>query len=127
MVGKMEVWLQDNFQNPHGVRTIEDVMFVSDKDKFIFFHTPKVYGSSIHIFFKDYYGLTGADRAILYHHHHMSAKNINNNPDKKDYFKFAFVRNPMDNWYRRIRILQIRNLNLTTFKIFEIIPRLRIF
>jgi len=96
-------------------------MFVSDKDKFIFFHTPKVAGSSIHIFFKDHYGLTGVDRAdpppLI---HHMSAKKfLDNNPNKKDYFKFAFVRNPFDRFVSAYSdFTQIRNLNLTSFKDF---------
>ena len=62
-------------------------MYISHPDKFIFFHTPKVAGSSIHIFFKDHYGLVGEQRCDpIPSIHHMSAKDyLNSNPQYKNY------------------------------------------
>ena len=73
-------------------------MFVSEKENFIFFHTPKTAGSSIHIFFKDYYCLMGKDREDpVPPIHHMAAKLfLKYNNDLNSFYKFAFVRNPFD-------------------------------
>lgn len=72
-------------------------MFVSEKDKFIFIHTPKTAGSSIHIFFKDYYCLKGKDRQDpIPPIHHMKAKLFLKYNNLNSFYKFAFVRNPFD-------------------------------
>lgn len=73
-------------------------MFVSHKDNFIFVHTPKTAGSSIHIFLKDYYSLKGKDREDpIPPIHHMKAKLFFKYNDNLNFFyKFAFVRNPFD-------------------------------
>lgn len=93
-------------------------MYISHPNKFIFFHTPKVAGSSIHIFFKDYYGLVGEQRFDpIPSIHHMAAKDfLNINPQCKDYFKFAFVRNPFDRFVSAYSgFTQIRNMELGHF------------
>lgn len=76
-------------------------MLVSKNDKFIFIHIPKTGGTSIHIWFKDYYELEGKAREDPPPEiHHSSIDNLLNNLDKslefKNYFKFAIVRNPWD-------------------------------
>ena len=73
-------------------------MFVSKKDNFLFIHTPKTAGSSIHIFFKDYYCLTGNERKDpIPPIHHMKAKLfLKYNKDLNSLYKFGFVRNPFD-------------------------------
>ena len=97
-------------------------MYISHPDKFIFFHTPKVAGSSIHIFFKDHYGLVGEQRCDpIPSIHHMSAKDyLNSNPQYKNYFKFSFVRNPWDKmvsqwWYNGHP--KVRGHNIYTSKV----------
>ena len=73
-------------------------MYISHKDKFIFFHTPKTAGSSIHIFFKDHYCHNGLDRKDpVPPIHHMKANLfLKYNKDINYFYKFAFVRNPFD-------------------------------
>lgn len=96
-------------------------MYISHPDKFIFFHTPKVAGSSIHIFFKDHYGLVGEQRCDpIPSIHHMSAKDyLNSNPQYKNYFKFSFVRNPFDRFVSAYSgFTQIRNIDLSPFSSF---------
>jgi|3_EtaG_2_1085321.scaffolds.fasta_scaffold08299_5 hypothetical protein len=73
-------------------------MFVSTKDKFIFFHIAKTAGSSIHIALKDRYGLVRSERADpppLIHHIGPEVY-LSQHPEHSGYFKFAFVRNPFD-------------------------------
>ena len=70
-------------------------MFVSDRAKILFFHVPKCAGSSLHSFLKEKYGDYTPDP--LPPVHHVRAKDyLNYNPDKTDYFKFSFIRNPFD-------------------------------
>ena len=73
-------------------------MFISQSHNFVFIHVPKTAGSTIHVHFKDYYGLVGVQRADpAPNAHHMTAKEmISKHPECKEYFKFAFVRNPYD-------------------------------
>lgn len=69
-------------------------MFVTDKDKFIFFHVPKAAGTSIHVAFKNKYGQEDDPLPPI---HHVRVKDyLKYNPDKQNYFKFSFVRNPFD-------------------------------
>ena len=73
-------------------------MFISKTDNFIFFHVPKTAGSSIHIFLKDYYGLKGKQRydPVPPIHHIKAQYVLKYMSEAKNFFKFAFVRNPFD-------------------------------
>ena len=71
-------------------------MFICDNKKFIFVHVPKTAGSSIHVHFKDSYGLEKHERLDpIPDLHHKKIKDIlNENVGYKNYFKFCVVRNP---------------------------------
>ena len=97
-------------------------MFISEKNKFIFFHIPKTAGSSIHIFLKDYYQLEGIDRKDpIPPIHHMKAKHfLKYNNNQKSYYKFAFVRNPFDRLVSAFfDFTQIRPKYLSKFEKFK--------
>jgi hypothetical protein len=76
----------------------ELLMFVNHDDKILFVHVPKSAGSTIHIYFKDYYKLVGEERLDpVPEIHHMTYRDIiRQNPTLKTYFSFGFVRNPWD-------------------------------
>ncbi len=87
-------------------------MFISDSEKFIYFHIPKTAGSSIHECLKIHSGDISLDP--LPPVHHMTSKEyLYFHPEKKDYFKFAFVRNP----YSRIvsAYLDFKNQRASNF------------
>jgi hypothetical protein len=69
-------------------------MLVSDEERYIFFHVPKAGGTSIHSRLKERYGWTDDPPPVL--HHMMVRDYLRFFPKKKDYFKFAIVRNPFD-------------------------------
>ena len=73
-------------------------MFISDKDRFVFVHIPKTAGSAMHVYFKDYYNLTGNDRLDPEPKvHHQTYSEVIKGDDKlREYFSFAFVRNPWE-------------------------------
>jgi|10_taG_2_1085330.scaffolds.fasta_scaffold14750_2 hypothetical protein len=73
-------------------------MLISQPHKFVFVHVPKTAGSAIHIHLKDHYKLKGRERADPPPEiHHMGAKELlSQYSECKEYFKFAFVRNPYD-------------------------------
>lgn len=70
-------------------------MFISDQNKFIFFHIPKSAGTSIHYDLKLKYSQMTDDPLPPIHHVRVEDY-LKYNQDKKDYFKFCFVRNPFD-------------------------------
>jgi hypothetical protein len=71
-------------------------MFISHTDKFIFFHIPKAAGTSIHFAFKDVFKVKDRADPLPPIHHITPTEFLKNNPECKDYFKFAFVRNPWE-------------------------------
>lgn len=90
-------------------------MFTSIKNKIVFFHVPKTAGTSIHNYLKTFYEETPVSNisvsSFLKNNykisipdtdpppfiHHIKAKNyLKFFPDHKNYFKFAFVRNPYE-------------------------------
>ena len=72
-------------------------MFISNSPRFIFVHTPKTAGSTIHIHFKDYFGMVGYQRLDPESNiHHMSMdRMLTEIPDFFSYFSFMFVRDPI--------------------------------
>ena len=71
-------------------------MFLSDESKLLFFHVPKVAGSSIHAFLKEKYNKWHIPDTLPPIHHIRVKDYLKYNPDKIDYFKFSFVRNPFE-------------------------------
>jgi hypothetical protein len=70
-------------------------MFVSEQNKFIFFHIPKTAGTSIHRSLKasfDQYHLDPLPPV----HHIQPKEYLYFNENKKHFFKFCFVRNPYE-------------------------------
>lgn len=73
-------------------------MFISHEHKCIFVHIPKTAGTSIHSFFKSLYNVKRENwRDPEPELHHRTLRQIlDEHGDCKNYFKFAFVRNPWD-------------------------------
>lgn len=70
-------------------------MFNEPENKFVFIHTPKCAGSSIHVWFKDHYNLIDRTDPLPLEHHITWNDFLENTPHK-DIFGFSFVRNPWD-------------------------------
>ena len=89
-------------------------MFLSNNNNLIFFHVPKTAGTSIHNFLRgsyqqnwpilsvrsfklDNYGIPGPETDPPPFIHHIPAKKyMKFFPEHREYFKFAFVRNPFE-------------------------------
>ena len=69
-------------------------MFISNDSKFVFIHVPKCAGSTMHIFFKDKYSVEDRTDPPPLIHHMPYEQYIRENPHAKNYFSFAFTRNP---------------------------------
>jgi len=65
-------------------------MIIDDIKKFIFIHTPKTGGTSITEFFSG----VGRKDPLPLEHHITYEQCLKEKPEIKDYFSFAFVRNP---------------------------------
>ena len=70
-------------------------MFVSEQNKFIFFHIPKTAGTSIHVSLKARFNQYQLD-PLPPAHHIQPKEYLYFNENKKDFFKFCFVRNPYE-------------------------------
>ena len=80
-------------------------MIISDSHKFVFHHVPKTGGSSITAalapYCRNYEGEVPSEEThgwqFAFHQPNFMHHPVNNLPDRpKDYFSFAFVRNPFD-------------------------------
>jgi|9_EtaG_2_1085328.scaffolds.fasta_scaffold13710_3 hypothetical protein len=71
-------------------------MYINHDKKFIFVHVPKTAGSSIHIFFKDFFSVLDRSDPLPKLHHQSITSILRKYPDCTDYFKFAVTRNPYD-------------------------------
>lgn len=71
-------------------------MYININKKFLFLHVPKTAGSSIHIFFKDYFQVKDRSDPAPEKHHRLIKDVCAENKEFKNLFKFAVVRNPYD-------------------------------
>ena len=87
-------------------------MYINKNKKFAFIHIPKTAGSSIHIFFKDYFKIKDRSDPIPEKHHKTIKKIYSENEKIKNLFKFAVVRNPYDRFVSAFNdFYQNRNTN----------------
>ena len=87
---------------------------ISHKHKFIFVHIPKCGGTSI----ESAFGCWKGKAAQKHYHvgnnssqHHTCVEILKHFPDCKDYFKFAFIRNPFDRLVSEYRYIKSYNKN----------------
>jgi len=71
-------------------------MYINHDKEFIFVHVPKTAGTSIHICFKDMFGVADRTDPLPDLHHQSITSILRQQPACKDYFKFAVTRNPYD-------------------------------
>ena len=78
-------------------------MYINHEKKFIFVHIPKTAGSSIHIFFKDFFNILDRSDPLPEIHHKSFSSILNEDYSYRNYFKFAVIRNPYDRFLSAYR------------------------
>ena len=72
-------------------------MYICNDKKFVFIHSPKCAGTTVSVYLKYMKENPGQMLDPLPLEHHMTYDTfLKNNPAMKDYYSFAFVRNPWD-------------------------------